>query len=160
MHARARSSKRAFRRDSAAFHRKDGIVVGALRWNGNGFSKGASTEVLPDAKDHGMTALPTPAEVAARLRCSRKTLDAHVRAGDIRYIIIGHGKKRPRRMFTDADVNEFLDRQARRDVPVEPARRVTRHSTAAHSGEEPIGLRARGCLPTWWCPKRFELPTF
>lgn len=89
-----------------------------------------------------MNALHTPAEVAARLRCSRKTLDAHVRAGDIRYLIIGHGKKRPRRMFAEADVEEFIERQTRRDVPVEPTRRVTRRSTAAPPDDRVIGFMA------------------
>lgn len=93
-----------------------------------------------------MTTLLTPAEVAARLRCSRKTLSAHVRAGDIRYIIVGHGKKRPRHMFTEADVEEFITRQTRRDVPVEPTRRVTRRRTTAPSSDEPIGFLARAAM--------------
>lgn len=93
-----------------------------------------------------MTALLTPAEVAARLRCSRKTLDAHVHAGDIRYVSIGHGKKRPRRMFTQADVEDFITRQTRRDVPVEPTRRVTRRTTASYSSDEPIGFLARAAM--------------
>lgn len=91
-----------------------------------------------------MTALLTPAEVAARLRCSRKTLDAHVRAGAIRYINIGHGKKRPKRMFTEVDVEDFITRQTRRDVPVEPMRRVTRRRT--NPIDEPNGFLARAAM--------------
>lgn len=60
--------------------------------------------------------LMTPDEVAERLRCSRKTLSAHVRNGDLKYIIIGHGKKRPRKMFAEADVGEFLKRRTRRET--------------------------------------------
>lgn len=89
-----------------------------------------------------MTSLLTPAEVAARLRCSRKTLDQHFRRGAIRYVSIGHGKKRPRRMFTDADVNEFIERQTRRDVPGEPTQHATRRSNAAPSDGEVIGFLA------------------
>lgn len=65
-----------------------------------------------------MTVLRTPLEVAQRLRCSRRTLDEHVRSGALRYVSIGHGKKRQRKMFTDADVDEFIARQTRRDVPL------------------------------------------
>jgi excisionase family DNA binding protein len=61
--------------------------------------------------------LRTPQEAAARLRCSQRTLRAHVRAGALRYVIIGRGTKRPRRGFTDADLDEFIERQTRRDAP-------------------------------------------
>ena len=49
--------------------------------------------------------LRTPAEAAARLGCSIKTLNGHVAAGALKYVIIGHGTKRPRKMFTDADLD-------------------------------------------------------
>jgi hypothetical protein len=61
-----------------------------------------------------------------------------VRNGEIRYVIIGRGKKRPRRMFTAADVEEFIQRQTRRDVPL-PARvnyRSTRQDQSALSFTE------------------------
>src|SRR2546430_15506855 len=48
--------------------------------------------------------LKTAAQAAARLGCSVKTLNGHVASGALRYVIIGHGTKRPRRMFTDADL--------------------------------------------------------
>lgn len=85
-----------------------------------------------------MTTLRTPREVAERLRCSLRTLSDHVKAGHIKYIIIGHGKKRPRRMFTDADVDAFIERQTRREslpsLP-EPTRRF-RAARNAKSGAE------------------------
>jgi hypothetical protein len=61
--------------------------------------------------------LKTAAQAAAKLNCSIKTLNAHVAVGDLRYVIIGKGMKRPRRMFTDADINEFVSNQTRKDVP-------------------------------------------
>ena len=89
-----------------------------------------------------MTTLRTPREVAERLRCSLRTLSDHVKAGHIKYIIVGHGKKRPRKMFTDADVEDFIERQTRRDVPVtyEPPLRGRRGKGSAN---EPIGFMAR-----------------
>lgn len=88
-----------------------------------------------------MKALLTPAEVAAKLRCSKKTLAAHVRAGSIRYIIIGHGTKRPRRAFTEVDVEEFIERQTRRDLPVQGII-PTRRSTASARAGEVLGFMA------------------
>src|SRR5262245_46941191 len=89
-----------------------------------------------------MTDLRTPAEVAARLRCSRKTLNEHVRMGALRYIIIGCGSKRPRRMFTDADVDQFIERQSRRDVPCQFTDRRARRSTTSTSGSAVIAFTA------------------
>jgi hypothetical protein len=98
------------------------------------------------------TSLHTPNEAAARLRCSRKTLNAHVRSGALRYVLIGRGTKRPRRMFTDADLDEFIERQRRMAVPcpsiAQKARRLAvllepkqRRSTTAKKG--PTDCRGR-----------------
>ncbi len=61
------------------------------------------------------TPLLTGQEAAALLRCSLKTLRGHVASGALRYVIIGHGKRRPRRMFMQSDIEAFLESQARRD---------------------------------------------
>jgi hypothetical protein len=66
------------------------------------------------------TAIPRllkPAEAADALRCTREHLTDLVHAGLIRYIIIGTGTKRIRRMFREADIVEFLNRQTRREQP-------------------------------------------
>ena len=52
--------------------------------------------------------LHTMAEAAQRLGCSIKTLNGHVASGALGYVAIGHGKKRPRKMFTDADLDDFI----------------------------------------------------
>jgi hypothetical protein len=49
--------------------------------------------------------LRTPEEAAARLRRSIKTLFAHVDAGQLRYVVVGQGRKCPRKMFTDSDLD-------------------------------------------------------
>jgi hypothetical protein len=61
--------------------------------------------------------LRTRREAAARLRCSVKTVDAHVDAGALRYVLIGHGIARQRKMFTDADLDQFLANQTRTTAP-------------------------------------------
>jgi hypothetical protein len=61
--------------------------------------------------------LRTKAAAAAKLGCSIKTLNGHVDAGELRYVVIGHGKKRVRRMFADVDLDEFIANQTRKDSP-------------------------------------------
>src|SRR5262245_4120187 len=51
--------------------------------------------------------LLTAAQAAARLNISIKTLNGHVAVGALKYVAIGHGTKRQRKMFADADINEF-----------------------------------------------------
>ena len=86
--------------------------------------------------------LRTPAEVARALGCSVKTVNAHVAAGDLRYVIIGKGTKRPRKMFTDADLNEFVANQTRKDVPCPSTRTETaaRRTGTSTSKSKVIGF--------------------
>lgn len=75
----------------------------------------------PDDQDQ----LLTPAEAAARLRISRRTLDGHVASGGLRYISVGLGLKRRRMRFDPADLDRFLEGQRRVECPpvAVPARR-------------------------------------
>ena len=61
--------------------------------------------------------LLTPADAATRLGISQKTLAGHVRDGSIRWVNVGRGKAKPRRMFAESDVQELIERQSRRDGP-------------------------------------------
>ena len=54
---------------------------------------------------------------AEKLSCSIKTLRGHIASGALKYVAVGHGTKRQRRMLTDADLNEFISNQTRKDVP-------------------------------------------
>jgi hypothetical protein len=74
--------------------------------------------------------LRTAAEAAARLGCSIKTLNGHVASGALGYVTIGHGRKRPRKMFTDADLTAFIEAQTRKDSLACPST----ESRARHSG--------------------------
>jgi hypothetical protein len=81
--------------------------------------------------------LKTAALAAAKLNCSIKTLNAHVAAGDLRYVIIGKGTKRPRKMFADTDLNAFIANQTRTGSPAcrSIASRVRRSGTSNFESE-------------------------
>src|SRR5262245_56491763 len=86
--------------------------------------------------------LLTLAEVARRLRCSEKTLRAHLDAGDLRYVIIGKGTKRPRKMIAPADLDDFIAAQTRNDVPCPSIASRARRIGTSISGGEVIALTA------------------
>jgi hypothetical protein len=87
--------------------------------------------------------LKTRSEAAAKLGCSEKTLDGHVEAGTLRYVAIGHGTKRQRKMFTDADLDAFIEAQTRKDVPCPSIASPARRSGISISSAEVIGFSAR-----------------
>jgi excisionase family DNA binding protein len=60
--------------------------------------------------------LLTPEEAAERLAITVEQLTSLVFDGDIAYITVGRGKKRPRRRFTQADLDDFIERHRRREV--------------------------------------------
>ena len=86
--------------------------------------------------------LRTPREAARKLHCSVKTLNGHVASGALRYVIIGHGMKRPRRMFADADINDFIAAQTRKVTPCPSTRTGTavRRSSISTSKSTVIGF--------------------
>jgi Helix-turn-helix domain len=73
--------------------------------------------------------LLTAAQAAARLGCSIKTLKGHVATNGLKYVIVGHGKKRPRMMFAPSDLDVFIEAQTQqKDSPCPssaPRARVT-----------------------------------
>ena len=71
-----------------------------------------------------------------------KTLKAHVKSGTLRYVIIGCGTKRPRRMYTDEDIAEFIRHQTRRDVTCLCTDRKARRSITSISKSEVIAFTA------------------
>jgi hypothetical protein len=86
--------------------------------------------------------LRTPREAARKLRCSIKTLNGHVASGALRYVNVGHGRERVRRMFADADLNDFIANQTRKDVPCPSTRTETaaRRSSISISKSKVIGF--------------------
>jgi len=87
--------------------------------------------------------LRTSTEAARKLRCSIKTLNGHVASGALRYVVIGHGTKRPRRMFTDADLDDFIANQTRKDSPCPSARTRVHRFGDTTSRSEVIAFTAR-----------------
>lgn len=61
-----------------------------------------------------LKSLLSPKMVAKQLAISTKTLRRHVRAGRIRYILIGAGERRQHIAFTEEAIIEFLHRRERR----------------------------------------------
>jgi Helix-turn-helix domain len=98
--------------------------------------------IPPPPGDKGLL---TPAEAARKLRCSIKTLSGHVASGALRYVDVGLGKKRMRRMFTDADLDNLIANQTRKDVPCPSTKTetVARRTGTLTSKCEVIGFTAR-----------------
>lgn len=60
--------------------------------------------------------LLTPKEAAARLAITVDHLAGLVADGEIAYIFVGRGEKRPRRRFAEEDLDAFIERRRRREV--------------------------------------------
>jgi hypothetical protein len=57
-----------------------------------------------------------PPQAAARLNVTVEQLFALVRDGELRYVNIGRGAKRPRYAFTDADINQLIEKRQTREA--------------------------------------------
>jgi hypothetical protein len=82
-------------------------------------------------------------EAAWRLRCSVKTLNGYVASGALRYVAIGHGSKRPRKMFTAADLDDFIVNQTKDAPACQSSRTPVRLSGGSTSRSEVIAFSAR-----------------
>lgn len=74
--------------------------------------------------------LLTPKEAAARLAITVNQLHQLVSDGEIAYINVGRGNKNPHRRFTEADIEDFIERHRRREVCLPPTRNVRRRSSS------------------------------
>ena len=61
---------------------------------------GIKTFLIADVRGYTAFTDDRGDEAAARLRCSPKTLDGYVASGALKYVALGHGTERQRRMFT------------------------------------------------------------
>jgi hypothetical protein len=80
-------------------------------------------------------------ETAHLLGIDEKTLRGHIKAGNIRFVVVGLGKAKLRREFTLSDVLEFLERMRRRECPYISAQ--TRPTTTMISSGDVLGFTAR-----------------
>jgi hypothetical protein len=91
-----------------------------------------------------MFGLRTPREAAARLRCSPKTLNAHVASGVLRYVLVGHGTRRQHKMFTVVDLDAFVASQTRKAAtPCPSAKTRARRTTSSTSNIVAIAFSAQ-----------------
>jgi excisionase family DNA binding protein len=86
--------------------------------------------------------LRTAAEAAAKLGISMRTLREHVDARTLRYVNVGRGRKRIRRMFTDADLDAFIATQTRKDLPCPSIAPAGRRTGTMTFGGEVVGFTA------------------
>jgi hypothetical protein len=93
---------------------------------------------------------PAVAPVGLSLEDGARYLDitpdqfrAFVKDGEIDYINVGRGKKRPRMRFTIEDLNDFIERRKRRDTACLSTGKSTRHSTISTSSSNVVGFSAR-----------------
>jgi hypothetical protein len=87
--------------------------------------------------------LRTKQEAADKLHCSVKTLNGHIASGALRYVVVGHGTKRTRRMLTDSDLDAFIEAQTRKDAPACPFTEIrARRTGSSISGAEVIAFSA------------------
>lgn len=77
-----------------------------------------------------MTPLIPPDEAAELLSISVRTLKSHVDAGELRYVSLGRGLRRERRMFALADLEAFVEQRKRlcQSSAEKAPRTGTRHS--------------------------------
>ena len=91
-----------------------------------------------------MPGLRTKREAADRLRCSEKTVDAYVEAGELRYVLVGRGTRRQRKMFTDGDIADLLASRTRKAAPPCPFTKTrARHIGSSTSNGEVVAFSAQ-----------------
>jgi excisionase family DNA binding protein len=80
-------------------------------------------------------------EAAKRLNITEDQLAALVQDGEITYINVGRGKKRPRRRYAEEDIDDFKARRRRREVCLSGSPK-THRSTGSTSGSAVVGFMA------------------
>ena len=84
-----------------------------------------------------------PKMAAERLGVSTKTLNGYVRGGELRYIDVGSGGVKQRRRYTEDDLDAFVNRRAKRNVPCQSTSTKTARSTTSTSNSKVIGFMAQ-----------------
>jgi hypothetical protein len=81
-------------------------------------------------------------EAAKKLNISEEQLSAFARDGEISYINVGRGTKRPSRRYTDEDLEAFKELRRRREVCLSTSPK-SRHFTNTISSSKVVGFSAR-----------------
>jgi hypothetical protein len=66
------------------------------------------------ATSDGLLDIPA---AASRLNITAEKVRAFVRDGDLKYVNVGHGSKKPRYRFEDSDINAFIEKRRQQDIP-------------------------------------------
>jgi excisionase family DNA binding protein len=82
--------------------------------------------------------LLTLAEAAARLHVTAEKVRTYVRDGELQYINVGHGTKRPRYRFSDTDIDELIEQRKRRDVPCQFSKPKSRASSIGTTSKSTV----------------------
>jgi excisionase family DNA binding protein len=81
--------------------------------------------------------LLTIQEAAEKLDVCKKTVDRHIRNGDLPYIVMGSGRQRLRRKIHPKDLEDFIEARRRFDCQFTSQQRV--HSTHTISKSAKFG---------------------
>jgi hypothetical protein len=81
-------------------------------------------------------------EAAQHLNITPDQVKGFAQDGDLHYIDVSRGKKRPRMRFTIEDLNEFIERRKRRDTACLSTGKATHRSTTSTSGAAVTGFTA------------------
>jgi hypothetical protein len=60
--------------------------------------------------------LPDVAAVAVRLNVTKEKVRTFARDGELKFINVGHGEKRPRYRFTDSDIAELIEKRRQQET--------------------------------------------
>src|SRR5215469_18966442 len=82
-----------------------------------------------------------PKEAARKLCVSVDQIEGFVRDGELSFVNVGRGKKKRRMMFTQADIEDFIERRRRRNTCSSRSR--DRHSTTPSSNEAAVSFLDR-----------------
>lgn len=99
-------------------------------------------EAQPTPKAAAPPKLLSVNEAAQHLTVTADQVKAFAKDGELRYIDLGRGKHRPRMRFTIADLDEFIERRQRRDVPCQSTGKATRRISTSISKPVVIGFTA------------------
>jgi excisionase family DNA binding protein len=82
-------------------------------------------------------------QAARKLGISEDQVRGFVEAGELQFINLGLGKKRPRMRFTEADLDDLIERRRRKNTPCLSTSRKSHRITSTTSKPEVIGFTAR-----------------
>src|SRR5262245_18186037 len=130
------------------------IVLNVCGYTAKGLRLGRQERAARKPRLPPPDGLKSAAQAAANLGCSIKTLNGHVASGALKYVALGHGKRRTRRMFTDVDLDNFIANQTREVTPCpSTAGRARRTGISTFTGEV-IDFTGPRRLPTSGKPRK------